>query len=139
MQIVNGFTIFTNSLHHRFLAASLLDNAQKMKFTIKVFFSECDQIIKKLRIWSHLLKKFLMENFIFCTVTRQVVFCEKAKLIFSPKIHRKVHKVESCTYLDFYRKRILLKVFSCESRQHISAPLFYRIYINDCSCKKRLK
>ena len=32
------------------------------------FFSKCDQIHRKLKIWSHLLKKFLMENFIFCAV-----------------------------------------------------------------------
>ena len=37
-----------------------------MKFSIKDFFSKCDQIRRKLRIWSHLLKKSLMENFIFC-------------------------------------------------------------------------
>ena len=36
-----------------------------MKFSIKDFFSKCDQIRRKLRIWSHLLKKSLMENFIF--------------------------------------------------------------------------
>ena len=44
------------------------DTAQKMKFSIKDFFSKCDQIRKKLRIWSYLLKKSLMENFIFCAV-----------------------------------------------------------------------
>ena len=42
--------------------------AQKMKFSIKDFFSKCDQIRRKLRIWSHLLKKSLMESFIFCAV-----------------------------------------------------------------------
>ena len=42
--------------------------AQKMKFSIKHFFSKCDQIHRKLRIWSHLLKNSLMENFIFCAV-----------------------------------------------------------------------
>ena len=36
---------------------------KKMKFSIKEFFSKCDQIRRKLRIWSHLLKKSLMENF----------------------------------------------------------------------------
>ena len=36
---------------------------EKMKFSIKDFFSKDD-----LRIWSHLLKKSLMENFIFCAV-----------------------------------------------------------------------
>ena len=42
--------------------------AQKMTFSIKNFFSKCDQIRRKLRIWSHSLKKSIMENFIFCTV-----------------------------------------------------------------------
>ena len=41
---------------------------QKMKFSIKDFFSKCDQIRRKLRIWSHLLKKSLMKNFIFFAV-----------------------------------------------------------------------
>ena len=31
--------------------------AQKIKFSIKDFFSKCDQIRRKLRIWSRLLKK----------------------------------------------------------------------------------
>ena len=39
-----------------------------MKFSIKDFFSKCDQIRNFLRIWSHLLKKSLIENFIFCAV-----------------------------------------------------------------------
>ena len=39
-----------------------------MKFSIKDLFSKCDQIRRFLRIWSHLLKKLLMENFIFCSV-----------------------------------------------------------------------
>ena len=29
---------------------------------------KCDQIRRKLRIWSHFLKKSLMKNFIFCVV-----------------------------------------------------------------------
>ena len=32
------------------------------------FFSKCDQIRWKLRMWSHLLKESLMENFIVCAV-----------------------------------------------------------------------
>ena len=39
-----------------------------MKFFIKNFFSKCDQIRRKLRIWSHLPKKSLMKNFILCAV-----------------------------------------------------------------------
>ena len=41
---------------------------QKMKFSIKDFFSKCDEIRSFLQIWSHLLNKFLIENFIFCGV-----------------------------------------------------------------------
>ena len=47
--------------------------AQKMKFSIKDFFSKCDQIRRFRRIRSHLLIKSLMENFIFCAV--HVYFC----------------------------------------------------------------
>ena len=42
--------------------------ALKMKFSIKDFFSKCDQICRKPWIWSHLPKKFLMENFILCAM-----------------------------------------------------------------------
>ena len=53
--------------------------AQKMKFSIKDFFSKCDQIRSIPRIWSHLLKKSLMENFIFL---RSVLFSLKNIYIF---------------------------------------------------------
>ena len=46
----------------------LLDTAQKMKFSNEDFFSKCDQTRSFLWIWSHLLKKSLMENFIFRAV-----------------------------------------------------------------------
>ena len=42
--------------------------AQKNKFSFKNFFSKSDQIRRKLWIWSNLLNKSLMENFIFCAV-----------------------------------------------------------------------
>ena len=58
----NGITITLK------LCVSVSCTAQKIKFFIKDFFSKCDQIWRKLRIWSHLLKKSLMENFIFCAV-----------------------------------------------------------------------
>ena len=41
---------------------------KKMKFSIKDFFSKCEQIRSFLRIRSHLLNKYLVENFIFCAV-----------------------------------------------------------------------
>ena len=43
--------------------------AQKKKeISIKDLFSKCNQIRRKQQIWSHLLKKSLMENLIFCAV-----------------------------------------------------------------------
>ena len=53
---------------------------QKMKFSIKGLFSKCDQIRSFLQIWSHLLKKSLMKNFIFCAMKKetltQAISCE---------------------------------------------------------------
>ena len=40
-----------------------------MKFSINDFFIKCDQIHSFLQILSHLMKKSLVENFIFCAVT----------------------------------------------------------------------
>ena len=42
-----------------------------MIFSVKDFFSKRDQIHRFLRIWSYLLKKSVMENFIFWAVTDQ--------------------------------------------------------------------
>ena len=44
------------------------NTAQKKKFLIKDFFSKCDRIRRKRRTWSHLLKRSLIEKFIFCAV-----------------------------------------------------------------------
>ena len=50
--------------------------AQKIKFSIKDFFSKCDQIGSFLRIWSHLLKKSLMDNFFFVQCKSQLLHLE---------------------------------------------------------------
>ena len=55
--------------------------AQKIKFFIEDLLSQCDQIRRKLQIWSHLLKKSLMENFIFCAVLVMTHDTSKTKLI----------------------------------------------------------
>ena len=78
----------------------------KMKFPIKDFFSKCEEINIFLRIWSHLLKKSLMENFIFCAVLEP----EKSKSYDSPlpiKIRKKelaisVKKVEQILFYSIY-------------------------------------
>ena len=48
-------------------------------FSMKSFFSKYDQIRSKLWIWSHLLKKSLMENIIFCVVIMDMAW-KKSKL-----------------------------------------------------------
>ena len=52
----------------------IMHTGQKMKFSIKDFFNKCDQIRRKLRIWSHLLKKFLIGNFIFCAMAIDISY-----------------------------------------------------------------
>ena len=47
--------------------------AQKMKFSIKDFFNKRDQTRRKLWIWSHLLQKSLIENFIFCGAKNEII------------------------------------------------------------------
>ena len=55
---------------------------------IKDFFSKYDQIHSFLRIWSHLLKKSVTENFIFCAVCMMSFFEEivRVRFIFSKMI-----------------------------------------------------
>ena len=76
--------------------------ARKMRFFIKDFCGICDQIRRKVRIWSHLLKKSLMD-LIFCVVSVlmfvfvfrtqwNIQFCEnnyrlKAVKYFYKKLH----------------------------------------------------
>ena len=57
-------------------------HCEDMKFSVKDFFGKSDQFGKSfLRIWSHLLKKFSMETFIFwCSLS--VVSCDH--LLFTP-------------------------------------------------------
>ena len=67
-----------------------------MKFPVKDFFSKCDQIRRKLRISSDLLRKSLMGNFIFVECIEEIYlrnvsrtlsiicdrdFCEKSFVI----------------------------------------------------------
>ena len=83
------FYLKTSTLYDTF---SLYLPIQKMKFSTKDFFSKCDQIRKKLRILSHLLKKFFMENFIFCALSpiRMTFFVSFALFLCKPTILNKI-------------------------------------------------
>ena len=75
-----------------------------MKFSIKDFFSKCDQIRKKLRIWSHLLKKSLTENFIAVNQAQLMINNSRKAIM---------------THLQFltkFRKKRLMKAYT-ESKE----------------------
>ena len=66
LQIVLAFIVFIS----HWWKSITITTAQKAKFSIKDFFSKCDQIRSFPRIWSHLLRKSLMENFLFCALSK---------------------------------------------------------------------
>ena len=57
------------------------NTVQKMKFSMKYFCSKCDHICRKPQIWSHLLKKSLIENFIFCAVKFLQIYLKICTLV----------------------------------------------------------
>ena len=85
LKFLNSFFSRWAYLLHQALRRSLMDlinfsgnlphsHCTKNEFFIKDFFSNCDQIHRKLGIWSHLLKWSWMENFIFCAVFCKAYF-----------------------------------------------------------------
>ena len=67
-----------------------------LNFPVKDFFIKCDQIRSFLRIWSHLLKKSLMENFIFCAVQHhQKAFQSDMKIIRFFPLHWDCYRMDS--------------------------------------------
>ena len=59
----------SNTQKHRLPSGLYISqNYKKMGFYAKDFFSKCEKIHNEQRIWSHILKKSLMEDFTFCAV-----------------------------------------------------------------------
>ena len=77
MKLTAGFILqiihhaLLQGLFEKYLPLNPFLITQKMKFSIKDFFSKCGQISCFLRILSNLLKKSLMENFIFCVLSEK--------------------------------------------------------------------
>ena len=79
-----------------------------MKFSITDFFSKCDQIQRKVRIWSHSQKKSVMENFIFCKVAlNQLVRMKKYKFRL---IEKKTYTKKRGNIL-FYMTKVLKVIY----------------------------
>ena len=74
-----------------------------MKFSIKDFFSKCDQI---LRIWSHLLKKSLTENFIFCVLSKGQTSLRPERL----QIPLMVTVVEGCFAIANQKEKLFFSI-----------------------------
>ena len=79
---------------------------EEMKFSIKDFFSKCDQVCR-MRIWSHFMKKFLIENFIFCAVL--LAISAKVSLylfdsVLNKPLHCHPHSLLSSTFHETFRK-----------------------------------
>ena len=79
-----------NSLFGHFLRSELLgyvffvsqkNHCTKMKYSIKDFISKCDQIPRKLQIWSHLQKQSFMKTLLFCAVNFSIISKEVAWLL----------------------------------------------------------
>ena len=94
-----------------------------MKFSIKDFFSQCDQICSFLRIWSPLLKKSLMENFIFCAVVKQVFqkTCQNSQKSFWIKISFSKKRLRHEGFLVNFAKLLRTSFF-----QNTYGPLIFR-------------
>ena len=76
------------------------NTAQKMKFSIKDFFRKCEQIRRKLRIWSNLLKKPLMKKLIFCAVMALSLFPDIS--LFSIEVQSVYYINYEITYLELH-------------------------------------
>ena len=92
---------------------------QKMKFSIKEFSGKCDQIRRKLRIWSHLQEKSLMENFIFCAVYVRLMRLLKSKIL------TRLYIVIKNILFPFFR------IFFFQTFFHSNAQLFLFVLLSD--------
>ena len=86
-----------------------------MKFSIEGFFSKCGQIRSFLRIWSHLLKKSLMENYIFCAVydSSEDAFMKTFNIYAT--MRKKFVKANEVLYLSMALRKTILKISELES------------------------
>ena len=112
------------------------NTAQKIKCSITDFFSKCNQIRRKLRIWSHFLKKSLMQSFIFCAVKSCRVYIDCNLTL---KFRANSQKLSVKTRTKYFvgnkiKGRILKRMFQ-ESKAHqicrkknISHPLIHGAY-----------
>ena len=85
---------------------------QKMKFSIKDSLSKCDQIRRKWRIWSHVLKKSL----ILCAVYAWVIISVLRDPIFSTwKLESRKPKKHRCEEITKSKRTTVVSVYAINS------------------------
>ena len=82
--------------------------AQKMTFSIKDFFGKWEQIRSFLRICSHLIKKSLMENVIFCAVNGYLILISDNCLFCHNLLTREIYYA-----INTWNTPITLIIFKC--------------------------
>ena len=88
--------LFSSSLKFSLYLLAQID-AQKINFFVKNWFSKCEHIRIKLRIYSHLLNKSFTEKFIFCVVNI-IGFIAESKFLFK-------HNCQSLVYFTSINTR----------------------------------
>ena len=112
-----------------------IETAQKMKFSVKEFFSKCDQIRRKLRIWSHLLKNFLMENFIVCavkTIKKTHGYNQWSHLTYITQHSPIVNKRDKSKPKYFHSINFIFKSLSSASFYYIISQFYYYCIMYHC-------
>ena len=99
-----------------------------MKFSIEDFFSKYEQIQRKLQIWSHLLKKSLMENFLFCAVIDELISMFELKdfCLF----YCQYHCVKSVRIRSFFWSVFSRIRGKTRARKTQNIDTFYAVYVS---------
>ena len=105
-----------------------------MEFSIKDFFSKYDQIRSFLRIWSHLLKKSLMENFIFGAMSFTTKFNIIIPILLLKLINPSKYFQRPCNCDGSYIYRFIQGVFPClifDTYQFVKKLSFFPLLANN--------
>ena len=104
-------------------ACAIFSTTRNIKFSIKDFFSKCEQICNFRRIWSHLLKEYFTENFIFlCSVLRE----ENNLLLFFTHLHTPYF------WATFFE---IFGAFAFFVNSFVSRFLFQIFFQQECVCE----
>ena len=118
-------TSITKSCEFSRIFGHIWNTSQKLKSSIKDFFSKYDQIRRKLRIWPRLLKKSLMENFIFCAVKKYLMITSYNGWKFHTMILREYYV--TMTLRKYYATMEILWICFNESLQNCKKEEIIRL------------